>query len=1040
MEATSVLSARLLLDGGDGGAPARDRAARLLAVALRGRHPAGLEALALTAGFRRPSAAVAAALLDGEPLPAATTVPGESLPFTVALATAWAATGETGGLAAAVEVYRQVVGRHGPGGLRPVEQRHYLQAAYLAGRTDLVHEGLATLGGLTADVAEGLRADLLNPYVRRAGDADGAGAGGRPVDAADHQAWVAALGSRFRARDLLGPQVDPSGACLFDGLHLGPARSVDGPLVTVVVPAFRPDAGLLTSVRSVLAQSYGQLEVVVVDDASGPGFAAVFEAVAALDDRVRLLRQDRNGGAYVARNRALAEARGELVTTQDADDWSHPERLARQVAALTDHPEAVASRSAAVRARPDLTRQWFGYRPERMNASSLLVRREVFDRVGPFDTLRKGADSEFAERLRLVGPVQDVVAPLAITRLAAGSLSRADFAWGWHHPDRVLFRNAFRDWHRRVRAGEAALPLERKGPRPYAVPRRFRVDRDPETVPVGDPVDGPSRTGATGGAPSAAPLVLLADAARPVPSVLGDGLAALAAADGGLPAVLVREDLTRAGAEPEPYDEELLAEAAAGHVELLTDADEMVAGTLLVLDPALLGPPALPLPELRAGEALVAAVPPSADEPVRDLEQAGEVVRTLTGRAPVWVARTPGEQQAWAADGWRLPLLGEALADRGHRLRPPGTGGGATGTGGGAPQDLHDRLVGALELVAEIEEADAALPRRTTGRELLVRDRVARVGRLDPRVEPMVPPPLRGAWSEEDPAVRSVTAPVAADVVVLGKLDLADRVKLRAAYPEAGLVLAAQPAGPKGECGITRSVRAHEVVARHAPGLAPRMVSHGRTGSGVRYLVEELVEGRPLGSARALDARAAELLTALAGLHAGHGTRRTTVRQRWGDGMSRRWAATVGTGIVPDGVAGRVAELLGRDADTLRVSWSHGDLVPSNVFAGPDGLTLLDWEHSQEAPVMHDAAKLHLFCGDPAALLDVVAEVLGVPRQDGRLSGAEELVLAHAQLVGRYPERRDRMRGHPRAEVYERQVRRQVDRLAQVVDRCDGSW
>ena len=89
---------------------------------------------------------------------------------------------------------------------------------------------------------------------------------------------------------------------------------------------------------------------------------------------------------------------------------------------------------------------------------------------------------------------------------------------------------------------------------------------------------------------------------------------------------------------------------------------------------------------------------------------------------------------------------------------------------------------------------------------------------------------------------------------------------------------------------------------------------------------------------------------------------------------------------------------------------------------------------------MHDAAKLHLFCGDPGAVLGLVRQTLGTPRREGAFSGAEELVLVHAQLVGRYPGRRDRMRGHPRAEVYERQVRRQVERLEQVLDRCDGSW
>ncbi|HSP60766.1 MAG TPA: hypothetical protein VLO09_06875, partial [Ornithinimicrobium sp.] len=512
----------------------------------------------------------------------------------------------------------------------------------------------------------------------------------------------------------------------------------------------------------------------------------------------------------------------------------------------------------------------------------------------------------------------------------------------------------------------------------------------------------------------------LADGARPAPTVLTPGGAARGS-DRAVPAVLVREDLTRAGAEPSTYDPTLLAAAARGEVELLTDADEVTAGTLLVLDPAVLGPPALPLPRLEAAQVVVAAVPPSATEPVRDLEMAGAAARALGGSGPVWVARTPAEQAAWAGDGWSVPLLEDVLAGYGLAGGPP------------------PRLVAALDLVAELERAEEVLPRSAGDRLLLAGGRVVRTSHLDPRVEAMVPRPLRGTWSADDPSVRPVRVPVAADVVVLGKLDLAAGTKLRAAYPAAGLVLAAQPAGPRGDHGITRSVRAHEVVDRHVPGLAPRLVAHGRTASGTRYLVEELVEGKPLGGAGALDARAAELLAALARLHAGHGTTRVSVRERWGSGVADRWDGTVATGVVPERIVREVAGLLGRE-DTLRISWAHGDLVASNVLARPGGLTLLDWEHSQEAPVMHDAATLHLFCGDPAAVLDLVGAALGTPAGEGTYSGAEELALVHVQLLGRYPGRRERLRGHPRAEVYEQQVRRQVERLEQVLQRCDGSW
>jgi glycosyltransferase involved in cell wall biosynthesis len=616
-------------------------APELLALALRSRHDAVLGALADAATLGVDPGGAVARLLDGEPLPTSALAPRRTLPYTLSLATAWAGMARrTDEQSAAVEVYRQVLVAHGPRGLRRIEQRHYLQAAYLAGRHDLVREGLEVLDGVSADVVEGLRADLANPHAAQ--DVSQL-VGHRP---SGHEEWLRLFGSRFTVRGLAAPQVDPSGETVFDGLSLEPgAREVDGPLVSVVMPAWRPGSALLTSVRSILAQTHGHLEILLVDDASGPSFDEVFAACEALDARVRLFRQPVNGGSYLARNAALAVARGELITTQDADDWSHPERLAEQVAILTDQPEAAASRSAAIRARPDLTRQWFGYRPERMNASSLLVRRDVLDRVGPFDSIRKGADSELIERLALVGGVVDVAKPLAVTRLAAGSLSRADFSWGWHHPDRVLFRSSFRDWHRRLAdpGHDTSLPLRRDGRRPYAVPRSFVRE-----LP-----------GEVGAAPCKTyPLVVLVDAATPVPAATGLSLSDLASTVDRL-GVLAREDLTMARAEQPQHSSDLLRAAREEVVDLLTDADEVAASILLVLEPGLLALPALPLPRLRAARVVVAAVPPGPDEPPRDLEAAGQAARQLSGRGPLWFARNGDEQEAWRADGWALPLLSQ---------------------------------------------------------------------------------------------------------------------------------------------------------------------------------------------------------------------------------------------------------------------------------------------------------------------------------------------------------------------------------------------
>lgn len=92
------------------------------------------------------------------------------------------------------------------------------------------------------------------------------------------------------------------------------------PLVSVVVPMFDVAAYVEECLESILIQPGVRLDVVVVDDASTDDGARVAEGVAAMDDRVRVVRQPRNRGLGAARNIGLGHARGELVTFADADD------------------------------------------------------------------------------------------------------------------------------------------------------------------------------------------------------------------------------------------------------------------------------------------------------------------------------------------------------------------------------------------------------------------------------------------------------------------------------------------------------------------------------------------------------------------------------------------------------------------------------------------------------------------------------------------------------------------------------------------------
>lgn len=116
-------------------------------------------------------------------------------------------------------------------------------------------------------------------------------------------------------------------------------------LVSVIVPARNAAGTLGTALDSVLAQDYGNLEVLVVDDASEDATAQVARARG--DDRLRLLAHPRRRGAAAARNTGMSQARGAWLAFLDADDQWLPGKLSRQVADLERAPEGVRASCTA---------------------------------------------------------------------------------------------------------------------------------------------------------------------------------------------------------------------------------------------------------------------------------------------------------------------------------------------------------------------------------------------------------------------------------------------------------------------------------------------------------------------------------------------------------------------------------------------------------------------------------------------------------------------------------------------------------------------
>ena len=259
-----------------------------------------------------------------------------------------------------------------------------------------------------------------------------------------------------------------------------PAHGAEPGKVSVILPVWQAQDCIATALRSLCAQTHADLEIIVVDDASTDRTGAIVAAMAVADPRITLLRQAQNGGAYAARNAGLARATGAFITTHDADDWSHPQKIATQVGFLARHPGRMAVMTHWARCTPPLlfTTNWrLSPRLLDWSHSSLMMRRAVPDRLGGWDDVRVSADTEMIWRIEAAYGAGSVArihpqVPLAFARDAPGSLTRQPqtHARSIYHGLRHYYREISRYWHARHPQGlPAAAQVLRRAMLPAAM-------------------------------------------------------------------------------------------------------------------------------------------------------------------------------------------------------------------------------------------------------------------------------------------------------------------------------------------------------------------------------------------------------------------------------------------------------------------------------------------------------------------------------------------------------------------------------------------
>lgn len=114
------------------------------------------------------------------------------------------------------------------------------------------------------------------------------------------------------------------------------------PLVSILMSVHNGESTVGESIDSILAQTFGDWELILVDDGSSDGSLAVLRRYAAQDGRIRVIESETNRGLPAALNLAAGKSVGRYLARQDADDISLPDRLQRQVETMAANPDVAA--------------------------------------------------------------------------------------------------------------------------------------------------------------------------------------------------------------------------------------------------------------------------------------------------------------------------------------------------------------------------------------------------------------------------------------------------------------------------------------------------------------------------------------------------------------------------------------------------------------------------------------------------------------------------------------------------------------------------
>jgi hypothetical protein len=287
--------------------------------------------------------------------------------------------------------------------------------------------------------------------------------------------WAAVFQQPYAEAGLAEPKVTWKTSQLTGEDYLGFDCAVNASVrdlgrISVIMTTHNPGAWLHEAVESVAHQTVKIHEIILIDDFSDDRHRSFIDGIAAMHPNLRLIRLSSNVGTYRSRVEGIRNATGDYLVFHDSDDWSHPERIEKQIEAM----ERFGHKSSIpVCARFDKTMKvalWRQLFPGNENGPGLIATRDSFttEILSLFDEGRTGVDGRIlfqlnkqkpgTLKLRMDSPTGPV--PLLIQQAHRGSLSGADYLLSWENPSRRRYKDSY---HAGGSEGDASFPSTTDG-------------------------------------------------------------------------------------------------------------------------------------------------------------------------------------------------------------------------------------------------------------------------------------------------------------------------------------------------------------------------------------------------------------------------------------------------------------------------------------------------------------------------------------------------------------------------------------------------